>query len=350
MKRSECLPTDRTNQRDKTVDTIRGVAILSILFIHCKPFYALSPNVDLYINQVSRFAVPFFFIISGYYWAKKSLNQKNILRIAFKSVKRIGLIFFIWSLVYLLPANPFELLNNHPTQTIKVIYWNSVRALAHPSKLLAEGTAPHLWFLSTLIVLITTTSIFQVTHKLKYLGAASAIAYILGLLSGPYSHSEIGIGDIGILSSGPLFGAAFYLTGFFLYSTKPNNYWKYAGFLLFIVGTLSHIYESYYCHDKWDESLYQSQLIGTYFAGLGASLISLSTRIELSYINYNTFGKKILGIYLTHLLFVEPMASAVAKLPTSLMTPILHLSSVYFLSLILTNFLLSKQLTSKIVS
>ncbi|WP_081367541.1 acyltransferase family protein [Alteromonas mediterranea] len=47
---------------------MRVIAILAVIIIHTKPFFlAGNSNIGIFLHQVYRFAVPFFFVISGYF-------------------------------------------------------------------------------------------------------------------------------------------------------------------------------------------------------------------------------------------------------------------------------------------
>ena len=114
--------------RIQSVDAIRVLAIVSVIVIHTAPFQTqpLLGEGELYaaiiINQVARFAVPFFFILSGYFWALKFSNDSMVIQPTLKVIKRIALIFIAWSLIYSLPLNLSGTFNVAPLGPITVMY------------------------------------------------------------------------------------------------------------------------------------------------------------------------------------------------------------------------------------
>ncbi|MDB5963417.1 MAG: hypothetical protein JWP59_4711, partial [Massilia sp.] len=116
--------------RIKSVDVARVCAIVAVIAIHTVPFEnAGSPvgsTLDLatVINQVARFAVPLFFILSGYFWAQKITDARHIDGVSLTMAKRLLLLFGTWSLIYLLPFNLIDFLADGILGPVKQIYWN----------------------------------------------------------------------------------------------------------------------------------------------------------------------------------------------------------------------------------
>lgn len=50
-----------------------GIACIFVVLIHCQ----LPGRVGIVTETIARFAVPLFFSISGYYWAKVEINQRT---------------------------------------------------------------------------------------------------------------------------------------------------------------------------------------------------------------------------------------------------------------------------------
>lgn len=51
-----------------------GIACIFVVLIHCQ----LPGRVGIVTETIARFAVPLFFSISGYYWAKVEINKELI--------------------------------------------------------------------------------------------------------------------------------------------------------------------------------------------------------------------------------------------------------------------------------
>ena len=83
---------------------IRGLAILSVIIIHTTTMRFNSSSmlnnwINLFFDQVSRFAVPVFFMSSGFGLGLKHMTETNILNFYKKRLKIIPEYIF-WSIVY----------------------------------------------------------------------------------------------------------------------------------------------------------------------------------------------------------------------------------------------------------
>lgn len=88
------------------IDALRVLSILAVIFIHSttKTLANIDHNVvdgalSLYLNQASRFAVPLFFLISGFVL---ELNYKDLSWLSYfkKRTAKIALPFVFWSFIY----------------------------------------------------------------------------------------------------------------------------------------------------------------------------------------------------------------------------------------------------------
>ena len=85
------------------VDTFRLLAIVGVVAIHTTP--ALAPAARragefdvavVAINQLARFAVPFFFTISGYFWGRKIRAGADIRATTLPMISRLLLLYVAW--------------------------------------------------------------------------------------------------------------------------------------------------------------------------------------------------------------------------------------------------------------
>ena len=63
--------------KNKSIYTLKAIACICVILIHC----GLKKNIGITINSISRFAVPFFFIVSGYFsysYEKPKLRKRYI--------------------------------------------------------------------------------------------------------------------------------------------------------------------------------------------------------------------------------------------------------------------------------
>lgn len=108
-----------------SVYTLRLIAVFAVITIHTAPFsfdgweiadQFTLPNV---INQLSRFAVPMFFVLSGYFWGMKIRGDADLARTSQVVVRRIFSVWLFWSIMYLMPYNFFSVETYDITRQIK---------------------------------------------------------------------------------------------------------------------------------------------------------------------------------------------------------------------------------------
>lgn len=128
-----------------SIDALRVIAILAVIVIHVSTKSMASTGLDitiqpfsLFLNQAARFAVPLFFLISGF--VLELNNKKGLSFIEFfkKRASRIVIPFIFWSVVYALYANNFNATSLFNKKFLDTLIF---------------GTASyHLYFIPTLIL------------------------------------------------------------------------------------------------------------------------------------------------------------------------------------------------------
>ena len=125
------------------IDALRVLSILAVIFIHSttKTLANIDHNViegafSLFLNQSSRFAVPLFFLISGFVL---ELNNRKLPYLTFfrKRATRILLPFIFWSVFYLYIGNG---------NLQKLFSFDFINAL------ISGKAAYHLYFIPALVV------------------------------------------------------------------------------------------------------------------------------------------------------------------------------------------------------
>ena len=87
-------------KRNITIDSIRVLAIISVIFAHVEGSGMAFGPVAKFISHV-RFAVPFFLIVAGLQWGRKIRAGAPIGGAYAGLSSRILKMFAFWSLVYL---------------------------------------------------------------------------------------------------------------------------------------------------------------------------------------------------------------------------------------------------------
>ena len=169
-----------------------------------------------------------------------------------------------------------------------------------------------MWFINSLMWSIIICFLFRKTPKILFI--IGIIFYLFGLVAKAYSSTPIGIHVSFNTRNGPFFGTIFFITGYFLskINIESKTFLK-NGLYLFLIGITMHFVEIFILWKYYNTSPLQDYVIGTYFMGIGISLIALSNhRIfhKLSrVINVNKIGSLVIGIYLIHFVFVDNLRS-----------------------------------------
>lgn len=90
--------------RTQSIDTLKGLAILAVVIIHTEPFLAIQAikndwyYLGQFIQQISSFAVPFFFIAAGYFFSN-GINKEGPLSRWWLYVKRLSVLLVMWIVI-----------------------------------------------------------------------------------------------------------------------------------------------------------------------------------------------------------------------------------------------------------
>lgn len=74
-----------SNNKNQGIETIRFIAIFFVIILHTAPFAypTIKIGADLSLStlivNLSRFAVPVFFIISGFFWLKNWMRHHRLI-------------------------------------------------------------------------------------------------------------------------------------------------------------------------------------------------------------------------------------------------------------------------------
>lgn len=340
--------------RIQSVDVLRVAAIISVIIIHTVPpgnsIASIGDNVDFraLVDLPTQFAVPFFFIISGYFWAQKCESHKEISGPSIFMLKRIAFLFIGWSAIYLLPTNLFDEAVYGPVGIVKRVYWNLESVLANPLQFIMQGTSSHLWFLAALFWCIGLSAIL-LQYGRVWLFLLSATLYFIGLAGKAYSESPLGFQIDFNLRNGPFFSLIFFVTGYFLHRKKPDPRWLRFGLAVAAFGLLLQFLELLALKQQWGTNLARDYGIGTYFLGLGAGLVGLSNSPYLNFPRTASIGPLVLGIYASHVIFVDLLSPLNRYFQGIWIWPFLYIGMVFVLSYVLSRLMANFWLTRKLV-
>ncbi len=154
------------------IDVFRLVAAILVVAIHTSPLTSYNGYADFLLTRVvGRVAVPFFFMVTGFFLYKEGMIQRNKL-ISF--LKRTSL-YYMGAMLLYLPINWYSGYFNSKNLGSKII-----------RDVLLDGTMYHLWYLPAAVL----GSIIAY-YTLRYLSPRGAflltfLLYLLGVLGDSY--------------------------------------------------------------------------------------------------------------------------------------------------------------------
>lgn len=343
----------------------RLLAIIAVIILHVHPFRAedlaianiLLENYQgrdllaVLMDQFSRFAVPFFFVIAGYFWGTKIRSGFSLTSVSASMAKRIGFMFIAWSLIYLLPYDIRSIADYGLLGPIKEAYWHLSSLMHKPVDLVMQGTKDHLWFLNALIWSLGISYFFLKKQHNTMLIFISVVLYLTGILAKAYSNTPLGLHLHFNTRNGPFFGTIFFVSGYFLSRFNPNSGWFKKGMGLFGLGIVVHFSEICLLWKLYKISPYQDYVVGTYFMGVGIAVASLSNIAlweNLCTPFLTNLSRFTLGIYGVHFIFVD-LLRPISQLTAMWLWQIGYVAAVFFLSAVSVMLLSKNKLTRRII-
>ncbi|MCP5078224.1 MAG: acyltransferase family protein [Psychromonas sp.] len=303
------------------VELFRLFAIFGVIIIHSSPFS--EAFIGTVIEQLSRFGVPFFFLVSGYFFVLNVENKKEkTLDIAFRQIKKIIFIYAIWYVVYdfwsfFTVDSCSDIRLTCLVSTFKEQFQILIDELIESNfiHLLTGGRAYHLWFLPSLAIALLLLA-FSLKYNFFKIGMGGAIfLFVITLLNTPYRDTAIGI-DIGITNSrnGPFFSSIFVFLGAAIarYQLVQSRMLASLPTAIFIclIGFVAQYIEaevlSMYTNNG-DIISFDFILFTIPFA-VGSFLISLHFKSANRIPGVFIFSRLTLGVYLVHVLVMRSLS------------------------------------------
>lgn len=188
--------------RIKSFDTLKALSILAVVILHTTAAATPDEQWTQLLRLCCRFAVPCFFMISGYFfmasWERSDQQGRNTLIIRYST--RLSLIFLFWSLFYAI-CPPFAGRVSGDLWTIIVQHLGDF--LRYPHTLFFSGYVYHLWFLSSLLQALVFLWVCLRFNQLRLAIIVGATLFGIALLGSAYSHTPLGFHTRFDLKSGP---------------------------------------------------------------------------------------------------------------------------------------------------
>jgi surface polysaccharide O-acyltransferase-like enzyme len=275
----------QNNSRNASVDTFCLLAAFVVIVANAE-YPELNAEIAAAAKLLSRWALPFVFIIGGYFLAAKSEKEKTLdVRAA---VERLAWIFLTWSVIYLLWKIWLEELT-----AVKVL------DLITAPVFLFTGSYPHLWFFSSLLFGYLFIAVSHHYHAKFLLPIISLASLSIALVGGGYSIFKLGF-MLGFNVPRFWLSIPFLYLGFLIHQ-KGRPAWQLAA-LLAVIGAALQIFEAQFLYERFGLPLDRRQfLIGTIISAYGMACLALSNLKFMQLPLLAKWGRAYaLGAYLIH--------------------------------------------------
>lgn len=172
----------------QNLDLFRFLSSIIIIVLHVRPFFTVSYEIDMAINNIiGRVCVPFFFFISGYFAAKQEQKKPDYIRSYIRSMIPV---YLLWSAVYLpwllsLAAPYIQQVSGLlctiglPTAIQNLLLLLLV-PLAVIVALLYSGVYYHLWYFPALLLSMLVLRWWKRKYSLRVLLTVSFVLLLFG--------------------------------------------------------------------------------------------------------------------------------------------------------------------------
>lgn len=331
--------------RVESIDAMRVLAMFAVIQIHT-PWQGgagdLTIDTATFLDQIARFAVPFFFVISGYFWSAGSAANGDYWARSVTISKRALLVFLFWSLLYGID-NSVKIIR-HDGATILFERVISIAYPMHPLGFvnsLFQGTKYHLWFLPALAIAALISGALLSRRREGMLFVLAVALFVVGLAGSAYSDSPFGLTANFRFRNGPFFSLIMFVSGHAIQRYGQGVKLLPVGIAMAMGGFVLQHVESTWIHQQWGGRLTHDYVAGTYFYGVGLSMIALSNTRFLRIKSLVSIGPLTLGVYASHCFFVDRMHWLEHLVPGPTVRQVAYVAIVFTLALS-TSFVLAQ--------
>ena len=162
------------SRRINSVDIVRLICALLVVTEHTMPFMDIYPDVWTAFYKVCVLAVPYFFVVSGFFVAQSD-NKMKVL-------KQYVKFYLIWSLVYDVWWFLDWAFLGEQTAKIDFVTFIKYRMI----EFFGLGSFYHMWYLWALIFLTILTIMAEKIKLEKFLLVLMLICFFISLVLEPY--------------------------------------------------------------------------------------------------------------------------------------------------------------------
>lgn len=338
----------------QNLDILKYLSAILIMILHLRPFINFSDQLDLAFNNIiTRICVPIFFIITGYFVAKKEKNNENYIK---DYVKKTIPLYLVWSLLYI-PViigtiiKYLPIINEYLSKiNIAVPLLIILSILLLPVVILIAlcytGIYYHLWYFPAIIFSLLILKKWKNKFNIKYLLVISFILLLFGATETYYGVLPLSIKEllsyyynIFFTTRNFLFFGLFYVVLGYFIGTKEKAYSKYC-FAKLIISFFLLIFEAILLHDtnRLNSNILLSCVPLTYY--LFISVIYITNNVKLKF----QFGNLSKYYYLIHPMIIFIISLLIKDISNY---PYLNILMVLFITHIVSNLIIKLKLKNE---
>lgn len=307
--------------RIHSFDYLKSLALFFVVLIHAKPYIGvggLLHELGIVLLNIARFAVPCFFLISGYLFSRNLARRKELdytlsyLRSLLMAYGKATVVFLVLNVFLIAVYHYLEVKALEKAIIFKLVGFEGLTSFLY----FGDSLSYHLWFLPALIISIAVVYLFQKYEKVYILLPTSYIIHLIGVASGAYD-----IIPFPFQPRDPLFFGLFFVTcGFYISKKNLSRFIKFPRALsLFLLFLALHIAEGLFISShisaidvsSLDYSLFTAPMsIMLFLTVLSVPEFGKNTRLQV-------YGKKSLWIYVLHPITLFPFIAAVELISLS---------------------------------
>ena len=289
----------------QNLNILKYISSILIIILHLRPFLNYSNELDLAFNNIiTRICVPIFFIITGYFVAKKEKVNENYIK---EYIRKTIPLYFVWSLLYI-PViigtiiKYLSIINEYISKiNITLPFLIILSIILLPIIVLVAlcytGVYYHLWYFPAIIFSLIVLKKWKQKFNIKYLLIISFILLLFGATETYYGVLPLSIKrtlsyyyNIFFTTRNFLFFGLFYVVLGYYVGTKEKAYSKYC-FLKLIVSFFLLTFEAILLHDtdRLNSNILLSCIPLTYYLFISSIYITNSMKLDFQFGTYSKY-------------------------------------------------------------
>ncbi len=165
------------DNRNQMIDLIKFIFSICIIAIHVSLFKDISSMSYYTLTMgIFRLAVPFFFVVSGYFYYKKIREERSIKNNILKIIK----VFFIVELIEILIYTP--ILVGQKDFSILLYLW----------KIFSTGLGTIYWYVTSFVISLIILIPFWKKRKIGFMFIIGLILYLIAMTNDSYGLLFVG--------------------------------------------------------------------------------------------------------------------------------------------------------------